>query len=34
MPLTITSGQNIGYVGYLSGEWDKTDFNIYIYIYI
>ena len=31
MALTITSGQKIGDMGCLSGEWDKTEFNIFVF---
>ena len=30
MPLTINSGKKIGDVGCLSGEWDETEFNIFV----
>ena len=30
MPLTINSDKKIGYVGCLIGEWDATEFNIFV----
>ena len=30
MEWTITSGQKIGDAGCLSGEWDETEFNIFV----